>query len=77
MCQNNLLIEHKTNKPIDIKPVSHSFKYNGLVLLDHIEMMGVINYAACHEIKDMYGVKKGYMFIVGECDESDEKKTKT
>ena len=66
MCQNNLIIERKTNQPIDIKPVPHRFKYNGDVLLDNFEMMGIINYAACYKIDGKHGVKNGYMFIVGE-----------
>ena len=77
MCQNKLLIERKTNQPIDIKPVKHSFVYRILdetfTLLDDIKMMGVINYAACYKIDDemntQYGVKRGYVFVIGEKDE--------
>lgn len=35
-------------------------------LLRGITMSGVIDYAACHEIENCHGVKRGYMFIVGE-----------
>ena len=77
MCQNNLLIERKTNQPIDINKTSHSFVYRTheqtLTLLDNIEMMGVINYTSCYKIDDemntQYGVKRGYVFVIGEKDE--------
>ena len=70
MCECTLLVEDKTGKPIEIADAEHSFIYERygeeFVLLDKIKMSGIINYAAAHEIKDSHGVKKGYMFIIGE-----------
>lgn len=71
MCENLLLVEAKTGAPIEIENAPHRFVYSGydgreIVLLENIEIGGVINYAAAHKISDMYGVKTGYMLIFGE-----------
>jgi len=75
MCKCELLVEARTTKPIEIPEAFHSFSYHGLtervVLLENIKMSAVVaNYAAAHEISGMYGVKKGYMFILGEADDT-------
>jgi len=73
MCECTLLVEKRTGKPIEIANDLHKFVYSRygkeFVLLEDIKMQGVINYAAAHEIKDSHGVKRGYMFIVGEGEE--------
>ena len=66
MCDCTLLVEALTSKPITMASVPHHFLYDGKRLLKDIEMKGIIDYAAAHEIKDSYGVKHGYMLIIGE-----------
>ena len=70
MCECRLLIDAATRTPIDIAPVAHRVVYAGggkeTELLAGVMLGGVINYAAVHEIKDCYGVSKGYMVIIGE-----------
>jgi hypothetical protein len=74
MCECNLIVDTITAQPIDIPDEPHQFIYirhgKEFVLLDGFRMGGKIEYAAVHEIKDMYGVKTGYMFVVGERDGS-------
>jgi hypothetical protein len=70
MCEY-LIREQRTGKPIDIENRPHHFSYRGLtketVLIKDIpDMKGVITYAAVHRIENSHGVKKGYMFIIGE-----------
>jgi hypothetical protein len=70
MCECTLLVEKKTGKPIEIADAPHKFVYSRygeeFVLLEDIKMDGIIDYAAAHEIKNSHGVKRGYMFIIGE-----------
>lgn len=70
MCECNLLVERNTGEAIEIADDLHSFTYvrygKRFQLLDGIKMNGTLNYAAAHEISDSHGVKRGYMFIVGE-----------
>jgi hypothetical protein len=46
MCDNQLLVERRTGKPVEVKPGKHRLLYNSTELLAGIEMSGVINYAA-------------------------------
>jgi len=70
MCTCNLIVEQSTNKPIDIDNSKHSFVYTrhgkSITLLEDFNIPGVINYSALHEIKDQFGVKSGYIFVIGE-----------
>lgn len=76
MCENRLIVERITNRPIEIEPVAHKVSYigNGVesILLDGVQMKGIINYAAVYDVKDSYGVKNGYMIIIGERDDGKE-----
>jgi len=70
MCEY-LIRSQKTDKPIEIENRTHNFTYRRsdgeIVLIKDIQdMKGVINYAAVHRIENTHGVKKGYMFIIGE-----------
>ncbi len=72
MCES-LILDRKTGKAIEIKRDVHQLVYTGTiggssVLLEGFYMEGIINYASLHEIKESHGVKRGYMFIVGECE---------
>lgn len=70
MCECNLIVEEKTNKPIEISSKPHVFTYNdgktGFELIQDITMNGKINHSAVYEIKGLHGFKHGYMFIIGE-----------
>lgn len=70
MCECRLLIDSKTDKPIEIADVPHSFIYERygkeFKLLEGIKMSGIIDYASASEINNAYGMKHGYMFIIGE-----------
>ena len=76
MCECTLIIEQRTQKPIEISRLPHRFIYHRggetTTLLEDIPLEGVINYAATHEIKDMYGVKRGYILVFGERDKACE-----
>lgn len=72
MCECTLIKDSRTNKPIEIPATLHKFMYlvneKSTVLLEHLPMQGIINYVAMHKITDMYGVKNGYIFVIGEED---------
>lgn len=72
MCDSHIIQDKKLVNPMDIDNGLHSFAYqrrNGEVvtLLENIPLKGGIDYAAVLEIKEMYGVKRGYLFVIGEC----------
>ena len=72
MCESKLIIDKKTTKPIEVPVMVEKFKFfiefkgNKYELLSDFDLPGIINYAALHSLDDKFGVKKGYMFVVGE-----------
>lgn len=73
MCEC-ILISDSTGKALDIaiadEPNKFIYRRDGVehVLLDDISMLGKIDHAACYEIANQYGFKRGYMFILGEAE---------
>ena len=71
MC-DSVIVSRATGKPIEVKPAPHRLTYIDHAgvrheLLTDIPMHGTINFAAAHRVSDQYGVKRGFMFVVGEC----------
>jgi len=71
MCECKILMESDLVDPVLIDTGDHDFVYidnegKQKILLKDIALSGIINYASVSEIKNAYGVKAGYMFIVGE-----------
>lgn len=69
MC-DSAIISRRTSKPIEISDKPYKFIHKGStnkedILLEGCSMKGLIKYAAFHEIKNQFGVKKGYAFILG------------
>ena len=75
MCECSLLIDADTSAPIVIPGRDYQFTFSALgqqhVLLKGIRMDGIIDYAAAYKIEGSNGVRRGYMFIVGERDLAD------
>lgn len=77
MCESNLLIDRRTLKPIEVPPTKHRLVYTDIlgrehVLLDDFQMPGRIDYAAAHAVKDCHGMKRGYLFAIGEAESKPE-----
>lgn len=69
MCDCNLLREGFV-EPIDIPERKFRFvlEFDGKrhVPLDNFHLSGVVDYASVSAITEGHGVKRGYMFIMGE-----------
>ena len=70
MCNCQLPIEGTVQDPIIYQPEPHNLVYrNGLdakVLLEGFLLEGKMDYAAIHQIEGEYGVKRGYLIVIGE-----------
>ena len=71
MC-DSVIVSRATGKPIEVQPAPHRLVYVDHLgqrheLLSGIPMDGRINFAAAHRLTDQYGIKRGFMFVVGEC----------
>ena len=66
MCDCQLIVDQHTDQPVEIVSGRHWLTYNEWILLDGFYLSGQINYAAVHTVSNAYGIKRGYMFIVGE-----------
>lgn len=69
MCECNLLVDsHCKPVPISLRP--HNLIYHGdsgpTVLLQDFHMIGEITFASVSAIANCHGVRRGYMFIIGE-----------
>lgn len=72
VCSCDLLVD-SSFAPISLPRRDYAFTYvdpqgTAHVLLPRLDIEGVINYAAAHRVTDQYGVKSGYVLVIGEKD---------
>lgn len=72
MCECKLILDNKLTdrQAYYVEKQKHDFVHyvNGkaIKLLEGFDIEGLINYAAITEVKNCFGVKSGYVIVIGE-----------
>jgi hypothetical protein len=70
MCDCSVIIAGNEVDPFDIpdKPLRFTYTNQGVkrTLISDFRAPGNVNYAAIHRIENAFGVKRGYVFVIGE-----------